>query len=166
MLQATLLVSSLVLASNGLSINRTEHVIQWDSYTSQAGLESKLAALARDSPLLASTFSLGKSQRGRDILGLRLAAGGGTRPLLRWASPRVVVWYRECFRPMVKYVGNMHGDETVGREVLLALAEYLVRNYGVVDRVTKLLDSTEVGNTCPGGSMVGSSGPPASHYEP
>ena len=91
MLQASLLVSSLVLASNGLSINRTEHVIQWDSYTSQAGLESKLAALARDSPLLASTFSLGKSQGGRDILGLRLAAGGGTRPLLRWAIPRVVV---------------------------------------------------------------------------
>ena len=46
---------------------------------------------------------------------------------------------------MVKYVGNMHGDETVGREILLALAEYLVKNYGVVDRVTELLDSTEVG---------------------
>ena len=48
------------------------------------------------------------------------------------------------FRPMVKYVGNMHGDETVGREILLALAEYLVKNYGVIDRVTELLDSTEV----------------------
>ena len=45
---------------------------------------------------------------------------------------------------MVKYVGNMHGDETVGREILLALAEYLVKNYGIVDRVTNLLDSTEV----------------------
>ena len=45
---------------------------------------------------------------------------------------------------MVKYVGNMHGDETVGREILLALAEYLVKNYGIVNRVTKLLNSTEV----------------------
>ena len=50
---------------------------------------------------------------------------------------------------MVKYVGNMHGDETVGREVLLALAEYLVKNYGVVERVTDLLNSTEVGQSWP-----------------
>ena len=93
MLQAALLLSSLVLASHGLSINRTEHVIRWDSYTSQASLESKLAALASAAPQLATTFSLGKSegardilgksQEGRHIMGLRLAAGGGTRPLLR-----------------------------------------------------------------------------------
>ena len=45
---------------------------------------------------------------------------------------------------MVKYVGNMHGNELVGREILIALAEYLVLNYGVDDRVTRLLNSTEV----------------------
>ena len=93
MLRAALLVSTVVLASHGLSINRTEHVIRWNSYTSQASLESKLTALASAAPQLATTFSLGKSeggkdilgnsQEGRDILGLRLAAGGGSRPLLR-----------------------------------------------------------------------------------
>ena len=60
---------------------------------------------------------------------MRLSAGGPTRPLLR---------------PMVKYVGNVHGNELVGREILLALAEYLVLNYGVDERVTRLLNSTEV----------------------
>ena len=45
---------------------------------------------------------------------------------------------------MVKYVGNMHGNELVGREILIALAEYLVHNYGVDERVTRLLNSTEV----------------------
>ena len=45
---------------------------------------------------------------------------------------------------MVKYVGNMHGNELVGREVLIALAEHLVHNYGVDERVTSLLNSTEV----------------------
>ena len=65
----------------------------------------------------------------RPIVGLRLSAGGPMRPLLR---------------PMVKYVGNMHGNELVGREILIALAEYLVLNYGVDERVTRLLNSTEV----------------------
>ena len=46
--------------------------------------------------------------------------------------------------PMFKYVGNMHGDELAGRQVLIALAEYLVHNYGVDDRVTRLLNTTEV----------------------
>ena len=67
--------------------------------------------------------------QGRPIVGLRLSAGGKMRPLLR---------------PMVKYVGNMHGDELAGRQVLIALAEYLVHNYGVDDRVTRLLNTTEV----------------------
>jgi hypothetical protein len=45
---------------------------------------------------------------------------------------------------MVKYVANIHGDETVTRELLLALAQYLVWNYGEDDRVTDILNSTEV----------------------
>ena len=64
---------------------------------------------------------------------------------------------------MVKYVGNIHGDEAVTREVLLGLAQeikndniagnifnniglsqYLVLNYGTDERITKLLNKTEV----------------------
>ena len=46
--------------------------------------------------------------------------------------------------PMVKYSGNMHGDESVGREVIIALATHLLANYGVQERVTQLLDNTEI----------------------
>ena len=46
--------------------------------------------------------------------------------------------------PMVKYSGNMHGDESVGREMIIALATHLLANYGVQDRVTQLLDNTEI----------------------
>ena len=38
----------------------------------------------------------------------------------------------------------MHGDESVGREMILALAQYLVTNYGLDARVTELLDNTEI----------------------
>ena len=45
---------------------------------------------------------------------------------------------------MVKYVGNIHGDEAVTRELLLGLAQHLVWNYGTDQRVTHLLNNTEV----------------------
>ena len=46
--------------------------------------------------------------------------------------------------PMVKYVANMHGNEPVGRQLLIYLIEYLLVNYGQDDRVTHLLDSTNI----------------------
>ena len=38
---------------------------------------------------------------------------------------------RELLKPMVRYVGNMHGNEPVGREMLNHFAETLLEGYGV-----------------------------------
>jgi len=51
--------------------------------------------------------------------------------------------------PEFKYVGNMHGDETVGREMLINYIDLLVHSYGnltdaVSTRITKLIDSTDI----------------------
>lgn len=46
--------------------------------------------------------------------------------------------------PEFKYVANMHGNEVVGRELMLNLIEYLCRNYGTDPEVTELVNNTRI----------------------
>ena len=45
---------------------------------------------------------------------------------------------------MFKYVGNMHGNEAIGRQLLIYLAEFLARHYDRDNRVANLLNNTEI----------------------
>uniref|UniRef100_A0A8C4VHR9 Carboxypeptidase M n=1 Tax=Gopherus evgoodei TaxID=1825980 RepID=A0A8C4VHR9_9SAUR len=46
--------------------------------------------------------------------------------------------------PEFKYIANMHGDETVGRELLLHLIDFLVTNDKSDPVVTRLINSTRI----------------------
>ena len=47
-------------------------------------------------------------------------------------------------KPNVKYVANMHGNEAVGRELMLHLILHLVQNYQSDYYIRWLLDNTRI----------------------
>ncbi|XP_063701049.1 carboxypeptidase D [Culicoides brevitarsis] len=113
-----------------LANHEDERFLEDPHYTSNQDLGSKLLQLQNTFPSLAKLTSIGKSLEGRDLFVLEIRKNvQHTRPLLM---------------PMFKYVANMHGDETVGRQLLIYLAEYLLYNYNSSSEVTSLVDNTAI----------------------
>ena len=75
-----------------------------------------------------------------------------TLPYVKFENPTTSVQYlfisfkklRTSGKPEFKYVANIHGNEVVGRELLLLLIKYLCENYGSNNRITKLLNTTRI----------------------
>lgn len=101
-----------------------------NKYHSHEDLISVFEDLERDFPFIAKKGTIGKSVQGRELVFLRITANA--------SAPRPLG------RPMFKYVGNMHGNEAVGREILIALADHLVHRYEKDVEVTKLIQSTDI----------------------
>lgn len=98
-------------------------------YTHYEELQQLFSSLVQKYPNLARVSSIGKSVEDRDLLYIEISEN---------------VRERKLGEPMVKYVANMHGDEAVGRELLVYLAQYLLHNYGKDERVTKLVNNTDI----------------------
>lgn len=47
-------------------------------------------------------------------------------------------------KPDVKYIANIHGNEAVGKELLLHLVQYLVSSYSTDSYIKWLLDNTRI----------------------
>lgn len=133
MLVYILLVSCIVAASGfviDLSSQGGSDSFTLHDYHNHNQLQDLLRALEEED--FVEKYRIGRSVQGREIDALKLSGGAGSilnRPLLK---------------PMVKLVANMHGDESVGREIVLALAAHLTTSYGTDNRTTNLLDNVEV----------------------
>lgn len=110
--------------------NDTEHfLVPNPKYHTDEAIANLFANLTEKYPTLAKIHSLGESVSGRDLIAIQISKNFDQRGLLV---------------PMFKYVANMHGDETVGRELLVYFAQYLLDNYGSNPEVTHLVDNTDI----------------------
>ncbi|XP_062957668.1 carboxypeptidase N catalytic chain [Cynocephalus volans] len=81
-------------------------------------------------PHITRVYSIGRSVKGRHLYVLEFSDHPGIH---------------EPLEPEVKYVGNMHGDEVLGRELLLQLSEFLCeQSRSLNQRVVRLLQDTRI----------------------
>ncbi|XP_055250012.1 carboxypeptidase M isoform X3 [Moschus berezovskii] len=99
------------------------------SYHHQPEMEAFLKNVAQNYSSITHLHSIGKSVQGRNLWVLVV----GRSP----KEHRIGI-------PEFKYVANMHGDEAVGRELLLHLIEYLVTRDGRDPEITNLISSTRI----------------------
>ncbi|XP_038057399.1 carboxypeptidase D-like [Patiria miniata] len=99
-------------------------------YHNYEQLTSLMSSLADAYPSKTHLYSIGTSVQNRELWVMAISN----------SKPDDIV----PRRPDVKYVGNMHGNEVIGREVLLQLIEHLLVNSDSDPAVKQLLDDTRV----------------------
>ncbi|XP_045429936.1 carboxypeptidase Z [Pipistrellus kuhlii] len=100
------------------------------SHHSYAQMARVLRRTAARCPQVARTYSIGRSFEGRELLVIEFSGRPGQHELME---------------PEVKLIGNIHGNEVAGRELLIYLAQYLCAEHLLGSaRVQRLLNTTRI----------------------
>ncbi|BBM87756.1 DUF2817 domain-containing protein [Candidatus Uabimicrobium amorphum] len=98
------------------------------SYHTYATLTAELQKLANDYSDIAQLHTIGKSVEGRELWIIKISDN---------------VEQNEA-EPEFKYISSMHGDEVVGKEMMMYLINELLTNYGKRDDITRLINETQI----------------------
>lgn len=99
------------------------------SYYNDDDLDEFLHVYAEKYKHIAQLSSVGKSVENRELWVMKISK-----------SPTASA----STRPRFKYVGNMHGNEALSRQLLIYLIQYLLENYGHNQRITRLIDTVDI----------------------
>uniref|UniRef100_A0A672Q6M4 Carboxypeptidase Z n=1 Tax=Sinocyclocheilus grahami TaxID=75366 RepID=A0A672Q6M4_SINGR len=79
---------------------------------------------------ISQTYSIGRSVEGKDLLAIEFSDNPGQHDLLE---------------PEIKLIGNMHGNEVLGRQLLIYLAQYLCSEYLLGnERIQTVINTTRI----------------------
>uniref|UniRef100_A0A3B5MFN1 Peptidase M14 domain-containing protein n=1 Tax=Xiphophorus couchianus TaxID=32473 RepID=A0A3B5MFN1_9TELE len=122
-------VSGAALSNVSIVVAGIRHDLTTFRHHNYADMELFLRKYSSEFSSITHLYSIGRSVQDRELYVMIISD-----------NPNV----HEHGEPEFKYVGNMHGNEVVGRELLLNLIEYLCRNYGTDPEVTQLVNSTRI----------------------
>lgn len=108
---------------------RSERDIDTSKYYHYDDLTNFLHDMVNQNPTISKLHAVGQSVQNRTLWAVQISDK---------------INETEVGEPMFKYVGNMHGNEVISRQVLIYLIQYLLEQYGKDDRVTHIVDSTNV----------------------
>ncbi|XP_076253987.1 carboxypeptidase D svr [Rhynchophorus ferrugineus] len=129
LLKSFVLICLVNQLTESLPVTENEHFLDSARYHSYDELTNLFKKLETENPEIAKLISVGRSVKNRELWALHI---------------NVNVQNRSLLTPMFKYVANMHGDESIGRQLMIYLAEYLILNYGTNERVTRLVNTTDI----------------------
>lgn len=97
-------------------------------YPSPEEIEQELKSITDHYPEISKMFSIGQTSKKRNLWVIKL-------------SKNVDI---DDTRPEFKFIANMHGDEIVGREMMVRLIKDLLTGYGKDPQITNLLDRVQI----------------------
>ncbi|KAH7835850.1 hypothetical protein Vadar_030488 [Vaccinium darrowii] len=97
-------------------------------YMTNSDLENAIKAFGHRCPSISRIYSIGKSVKGVPLWVMEISDNPG----------------KEEAEPAFKFIGNVHGDEPVGRELLLLLANWLCDNHGKDPLATLIVNNVHL----------------------
>ncbi|XP_036407071.1 carboxypeptidase Z-like isoform X1 [Megalops cyprinoides] len=117
------------VAMASISPEEPATIIQF-TYHSNAQMINVLKKTAARCSDISRTYSIGRSVEGKDLLIIEFSDNPGQHELLE---------------PEVKLIANMHGNEVLGRQLLIYLTEYLCSEYLLGnERIQTLINTTRI----------------------